>query len=46
MGVSSELGDFLDTTPESLPSGVWVGPMQHAFRRLDDIHRHGIQEPF
>ncbi len=44
--MSSELGDFADTTPESLPSGVWIGLLQHAFRLLDDIHRNGIKDPF
>ena len=44
--MSRELGDFLDTTPENLPSGVWIGLLQQAFRLLDGIHNNGIKAPF
>jgi hypothetical protein len=44
--MSRELGDFLDTTPENLPSGVWIGLLQQAFRLLDGIHNKGIKAPF
>jgi predicted nucleotidyltransferase component of viral defense system len=44
--MSRELGDFLDTTPENLPSGVWIGLLQKAFRLLDGIHNNGIKAPF
>ena len=44
--MSRELGDFLDTTPENLPPGVWIGLLQQAFRLLDDIHSNGIKAPF
>ncbi|MDR3410147.1 MAG: nucleotidyl transferase AbiEii/AbiGii toxin family protein [Formivibrio sp.] len=44
--MSSDLGDFPDTTPENLPSGVWIGLLQYAFRLVDDIHRNGIKDPF
>lgn len=30
----------------ALPSGVWTGLLQHAFRLMDDIHYHGIPDPF
>lgn len=33
-------------SPEDLPSGAWVGLLQHAFRLVDDIHRNGIKDPF
>ena len=44
--MSRELGDFLDTTPENLPSGVWIGLLQQAFWLLDGIHNNGIKAPF
>jgi predicted nucleotidyltransferase component of viral defense system len=44
--MSRELGDFLDTTPENLLSGVWIGLLQQAFRLLDGIHNNGIKAPF
>lgn len=44
--MSRELDDFLDTTPETLPPGVWIGLLQQAFRLLDDIHSNGIKAPF
>lgn len=44
--MSPDLGSFSDTTPEGLPSGVWTGLLQHAMRLVDDIHQHGIKDPF
>lgn len=44
--MSRELGDFFDTTPENLQSGVWIGLLQQAFRLLDGIHNNGIKAPF
>ena len=31
---------------DNLPHGAWVGLLQQAFRLVDDIHRHGIENPF
>lgn len=44
--MSAELNAFRDATPENLLAGVWTGLLQHAFRLVDDIHRHGIKDPF
>lgn len=44
--MSAELGACSVTMPVDLPSGVWTGLLQHAFRLVDDIHCHGIQNPF
>lgn len=30
----------------ALPPGVWTDLLKHAFRLMDDIHRHGIPDPF
>ena len=44
--MSSDFAVFEDTTPEYLPSGVWTGLLQHALQLLEDIHQHGIENPF
>jgi predicted nucleotidyltransferase component of viral defense system len=33
-------------TPAQLPGGVWQSLLQHAFSLIDEIDRHGIQQPF
>ncbi|MBU0587183.1 MAG: nucleotidyl transferase AbiEii/AbiGii toxin family protein [Gammaproteobacteria bacterium] len=33
-------------TPGNLPGGVWQGLLQHALRLVDEIHQHGIKDPF
>ncbi len=44
--MSADLECFSDATPGELPSGVWTGLLQHAIRLVDDIHQHGIKDPF
>lgn len=44
--MSDDLARFLDTTPAELPSGVWTGLLQHAFRLVEDIHLHGSKDFF
>jgi predicted nucleotidyltransferase component of viral defense system len=33
-------------TPANLPGGVWQSLLQHALRLVDEIHQHGITDPF
>jgi predicted nucleotidyltransferase component of viral defense system len=44
--MTADLARFPDRTPDDLPSGVWTGLLQQALRLVNEIHRHGIKDPY